>query len=57
MSMLKMTTAVVSPIFLLAATPAWAGVTSVVNVPEPNMLGLVVLGVIGAIAASRWRKK
>ena len=42
MSVLKMTTAIVSPIFLWAAAPAWAG-DVVVNVPEPSMLGLVAL--------------
>ena len=58
MSMLKMTTAIVTPIFLLATTPAWAGqVPIATNVPEPSMFGLVALGVIGVIAASRWRKK
>ena len=58
MSMLKVTTAVASPIFWLAATPAWAGlINGIVNVPEPSMFGLVALGVIGVIAASRWRKK
>ena len=57
MSMLKVTTALVPPIFLLAATPAWAVFQAPTNVPEPSMFGLVTLGVIGVIAASRWRKK
>ncbi len=38
------------------AAPAWAGIDMMVSMPGPSVLGLVALGVVGAIALSRRRK-
>lgn len=40
---------------LLASNVALAGVTNH-QAPGPGILGLVAIGVVGAIAIARWRK-
>ena len=49
--------ALVSVFTVLAwAAPAWAGPPPPMSMPAPGVLGLIALGVVGAIALSRRRK-
>ena len=43
-------------VLLTHVSGALAGAPTVIEAPEPGMLGLFAIGVIGIIAASRWRK-
>ena len=50
-------TALIAALVVLVMTgPAWAGVNDVPGPGGVGVLGLVALGVVGAIALSRWRK-
>ncbi len=49
-------TGVVASVALLASVSGAAANGLTVSVPEPSALALVAVGVLGVIAASRWRK-